>query len=756
MPLPGGLLLHGSPCGVIRRALGLVFASVLCAGALGAGRSAVGRADPPPARSTPWFEYLPTGSQCRGLLPCDKSGNYGIHARLLGAIALDEQYRVRDGLLVPSLILSAMEIGECGVAFPLRFYELDLPVPERLRLFCKVSLPKSVLPSSGAAVLVNVNLATGPFTEAAAPSGARDTTVDVGVALGGALGFWVHAGAAVWATLGQPRPELHAGPELLVRTDAVILFLQAQFRSTIGLPLPSPVGAWGLLGTFGVSFPSAVAPTGAHLSLGRGEAAPSMLIVAEGGVTYDVKVRDRYGDGAEAVERWWQSLDEPRRYRRQLRRLGYFDPYADENGLLRHDVDHSVLGIVGIPDPTRPGYILTPTGISIPIGAALEIRSDRPFVASPAFPGRVLSYIPLLALTQGGGALTAALLDPTYFDRLEDERRREELAVQDALRQMDTPWAQAALNAAVGLLTEPVLMFLAAASADTPDLATQRRQARLWPYRAGSSEYKGELAETVLSTYGSLLGPWAAGMLRTAAAMSARELASALATVRAPAAVAGAGRAPPLLTRLAPRLNPLNYRFDIRGLGSNLGNLEVSYARAAAGQAAAETEQAGHAVHAPAGGQAPASHGPAAEGVAEHLLPPEPGMPPLSDKARAHIYFGDVKTGESRGWHFEPTGDAASGTYVVESTRSAPDAYGAYEANVYIQGVKKNARSSFFPASWTATEVETAIAEAYQNRQSEGFADRYRGCSSSGLEIRMHIDSKGRIRTAYPIYKGGS
>jgi hypothetical protein len=226
------------------------------------------------------------------------------------------------------------------------------------------------------------------------------------------------------------------------------------------------------------------------------------------------------------------------------------------------------------------------------VGASLEIRGDRPFVASPAFPGRVLTYIPLLALTPNGGALTRPIFDQSYFALLEAERQREELAVQDELRQMDSPWAKAALNAAVRPLLEPMLLFLAAASPDTPDLPTLLRQAQLLPYRDGNEEYKGEIAETLLLTYGSLLAN-GLGPLRFAAVTTARELTAGLGSLRA--TLGSATRAPRLLTHLAPRLNPGNYQFEIRGLGSNFGNLKLGYTGAEASRAAEAVEAAEHA-----------------------------------------------------------------------------------------------------------------------------------------------------------------
>ncbi len=364
-----------------------------------------------------------------------------------------------------------------------------------------------------------------------------------------------------------------------------------QLEDRLGCSPKDPLCAWGLVGTFGLSFPGGAFPTSAHASFGRG-AAPWMLLAVQGGLTYDVAVQARHGDPQAAIERLWDRALGPLRYRRQLRRRGYYDPYPDEHGLLRDDLDHSVLGLIGIPDPTRPGYILTPSGVSIPVGASLEIRGDRPFVASPAFPGRVLTYIPLLALTQNGGALTRPIFDQAYFALLEAERQREELAVQDELRRMDSPWAKAALNAAVRPLLESILMFLAAASPETPDLPTLLRQAQLVPYRDGNEEYKGEIAETLLLTYGTLLAG-GLGPLRFAAATNARELAAGLGSLRT--TLGSTSRAPQLLTRLAPRLNPGNYRFELRGLGSNFGNAKLGYTGAEAGQAAEAVEVAEHA-----------------------------------------------------------------------------------------------------------------------------------------------------------------
>ncbi|MBL9042742.1 MAG: EndoU domain-containing protein [Myxococcales bacterium] len=125
----------------------------------------------------------------------------------------------------------------------------------------------------------------------------------------------------------------------------------------------------------------------------------------------------------------------------------------------------------------------------------------------------------------------------------------------------------------------------------------------------------------------------------------------------------------------------------------------------------------------------------------------------LTDKSRKHIFEGELnkKRGDATGWHYEPTGDKAKGTYVIEGTRSPPDEHGVYAANVVIEGVEKGSRSTFFPKEWTKEQVASAIEEANQNRVPTERPNKYRGTSSSGVEIEIEPGPKGTI---YPVYKG--
>ena len=144
------------------------------------------------------------------------------------------------------------------------------------------------------------------------------------------------------------------------------------------------------------------------------------------------------------------------------------------------------------------------------------------------------------------------------------------------------------------------------------------------------------------------------------------------------------------------------------------------------------------------------------QGEAEHTTPVQPAVAPPNHKTRAHLYHGNLKQGEAKGWHFEPTGDRSKGTYVIEETRTAPDKHGVYEANVVIEGVKKKPRSTFFPKDWTMAQVEKAIEEAYESRQPTQKPGRFQGTTSNGMSIEMDVDASGHITTAYPKYDRGS
>jgi hypothetical protein len=64
-----------------------------------------------------------------------------------------------------------------------------------------------------------------------------------------------------------------------------------------------------------------------------------------------------------------------------------------------------------------------------------------------------------------------------------------------------------------------------------------------------------------------------------------------------------------------------------------------------------------------------------------------------------HVFRGQLKKGEARGFHYEGGRiEATYGTKIIENTRLAPDANGVYKARVTVRGVEKRHDSSFFLA----------------------------------------------------------
>ncbi len=94
----------------------------------------------------------------------------------------------------------------------------------------------------------------------------------------------------------------------------------------------------------------------------------------------------------------------------------------------------------------------------------------------------------------------------------------------------------------------------------------------------------------------------------------------------------------------------------------------------------------------------------------------------------------------------------SKGRIVVGSERLINAEHAIWEANVTINGILKGAKSSFFPISMNPEQIINAIQEAYQNRvfQMKGI---YEGTSMSGIKIRMFINPKGQITSAFPYYK---
>lgn len=121
--------------------------------------------------------------------------------------------------------------------------------------------------------------------------------------------------------------------------------------------------------------------------------------------------------------------------------------------------------------------------------------------------------------------------------------------------------------------------------------------------------------------------------------------------------------------------------------------------------------------------------------------------------ALAHILEGEInQKGKAVGFHYE--GLPCKKGKVIEGTETRPNAYGVYEAEVEVSDVAKvsnGGKSSFFPKKWTAQDVVDAINEAYEDRTFIN-GNTYEGLTDEGIIVRMYLDNKDLIISAFPVY----
>ncbi len=127
----------------------------------------------------------------------------------------------------------------------------------------------------------------------------------------------------------------------------------------------------------------------------------------------------------------------------------------------------------------------------------------------------------------------------------------------------------------------------------------------------------------------------------------------------------------------------------------------------------------------------------------------------FTDSAIEHIFEGQVNArGKAVGYHYEGIKNTAG--KIIPGTESKVNNLGVYQAQVEVNGIAKNVNngysSSFFPKNMNPQEVINNINQAYTNRVYIR-GNRFRGISSSGIEIEMFLDNNNNIISAFPIYK---
>ncbi|MEW9182201.1 WXG100 family type VII secretion target [Bacillus mycoides] len=114
-----------------------------------------------------------------------------------------------------------------------------------------------------------------------------------------------------------------------------------------------------------------------------------------------------------------------------------------------------------------------------------------------------------------------------------------------------------------------------------------------------------------------------------------------------------------------------------------------------------------------------------------------------------HVFHGEVR---QKWWGLKAVGyhhENMMGGEIIRVTRP-PNPAGVYVAEVKVDGIVKQAKSSFFPKDWNRVQVVDSIKEAYTNRVQIA-PNKYVGQTSSGFKVEMIIEN-GEITTAYPKY----
>ncbi len=113
---------------------------------------------------------------------------------------------------------------------------------------------------------------------------------------------------------------------------------------------------------------------------------------------------------------------------------------------------------------------------------------------------------------------------------------------------------------------------------------------------------------------------------------------------------------------------------------------------------------------------------------------------------------GTVNHYAFRGFHLEEAATMAKRCILMdEKTRTSPDSRGVYRARFTYWGKRRT--GTFFPAGWTKTQVCSAIAEAYENRERFATGEAgsfYTGKTREGIGIILQLDDDDLVLDAIP------
>ncbi|NPC90728.1 EndoU domain-containing protein [Bacillus sp. WMMC1349] len=117
----------------------------------------------------------------------------------------------------------------------------------------------------------------------------------------------------------------------------------------------------------------------------------------------------------------------------------------------------------------------------------------------------------------------------------------------------------------------------------------------------------------------------------------------------------------------------------------------------------------------------------------------------FSNKATKHIFHGNINgKGNPSGYHHSNIISDATLSNV-----SDPDNFGVYKATIEMNGKKKF--STFFPKNWNRVDVMDAIKDARNSVDFDG-AGWYTGKTETRMKVKMWLNNRGHVDTAFPIY----
>ncbi|GAA3192356.1 MULTISPECIES: EndoU domain-containing protein [Streptomyces] len=132
------------------------------------------------------------------------------------------------------------------------------------------------------------------------------------------------------------------------------------------------------------------------------------------------------------------------------------------------------------------------------------------------------------------------------------------------------------------------------------------------------------------------------------------------------------------------------------------------------------------------------------------------------DAARQHVLKGEIKYGSNgqarvTGYHARPGGKDRPGVKVPKISKRDPKT-GLSQGEVWMknprdgQWVKKRARSTFFPDTWTLEESDRAIRKAFERATVTDAENHIWVGTYKGIKVEGYYDpATGHALTAYPV-----